>query len=165
VELGNAAYDAREHRSRASAPVSIRIDAIGLMPVSVLPVGVTPDGALAVPGAADVGWYRFGAAPKETGSVVLAAHVAFNGVDGPFRHLGDVARGDEVVVALDDGTERRYRVDELTSYRKEALPDAVWAKGGGERLVLVTCGGRFDSERRRYDDNVVAWASPVNIVS
>ena len=138
----------------------MRIDTIGLEPARVLPVGVDPDGALAVPAATDVGWYRFGSAPGEAGSVVLAAHVAFDGVDGAFRHLGDLAPGDAVVVTLNDGTERVYRVDELAAYRKQALPEAVWARDGPERLVLITCGGRFDADRRSYDDNVVAWASP-----
>ena len=138
----------------------MRIDAIGLDPARVVPVGVNPDGALAVPADTDVGWYRFGAAPGEAGSVVLAAHVAFDGVDGAFRRLGDLAPGDAVVVTLNDGTERVYRIDELAAYRKEALPEAVWARDGPERLVLITCGGRFDADRRSYDDNVVAWASP-----
>jgi LPXTG-site transpeptidase (sortase) family protein len=160
IELGNAAYDAREHRSRASSPLSVRIDAIGLDPARVVAVGVTPDGALAVPADTDVGWYRYGAAPTQAGSVVLAAHVAFDGVDGAFRHLGKLQPGDVVVVTLDDGTERVYRVDELAAYRKDALPAKVWARDGAERLVLITCGGRFDAARRSYDDNVVAWASP-----
>ena len=92
--------------------------------------------------------------------MVLAAHVAFDGVDGAFRHLGELAPGDTVVVSLEDGTERVYRVDELAAYRKDALPHSVWAREGSERLALITCGGRFDADRRSYDDNVVAWASP-----
>jgi hypothetical protein len=160
VELGNAAYDAREQRSRASSPISVRIGAIGLDSARVVPVGVDADGALAVPADRDVGWYRFGAAPGEAGSAVLAAHVAFDGVDGAFRDLGDLAPGDDVVVTLDDGTDRVYRVDGLSAHGKDALPEAVWARGGAERLVLITCGGRFDADRRRYDENVVAWASP-----
>jgi hypothetical protein len=55
--------------------------------------------------------------------MVLAAHVALNGVDGAFRHLGDVAPGDEVVVRLDDGTERApIGSTRSAAYRRDALP-------------------------------------------
>lgn len=160
VELDNARYDAREQRSRASYPVSVRIDAIGISGANIVPVGVDPAGALEVPGAETVGWYRFGAAPGAAGTAALAAHVAFNGRDGVFRNLEDVAAGDPVVVVMSDGSERTYRVETVEQYPKQDLPDAVWSRTGPERLALITCGGRFDRDRRRYADNVIAWASP-----
>ena len=38
--------------------------------------------------------------------------------------------------------------------------ELVFARDGDSRLVLVTCGGRFDPARRSYDDNIVVRAVP-----
>jgi len=40
-------------------------------------------------------------------------------------------------------------------------PDEIWNREGPQRLVLITCGGRYDASRRSYDDNVVVFADPV----
>lgn len=161
VDLGSAAYDEAEHRVEQRAPVALRIDRLGIAGAAVTAVGVDEKGELDVPGPADVGWYRYGPRPGEPGSTVLAAHIAYDGVDGVFRRLDDLRPGDVVVVTMDDGSELTYRVSELEQHPKDALPEAVWAKGGPERLALVTCGGSFDSTRGSYRDNVIAWAVPV----
>jgi LPXTG-site transpeptidase (sortase) family protein len=160
VDLGSAVYDPSEHVVDAVAPTGLRIDALDTGMAPVLPVGIDDRGELAVPGARDVGWYRYGPRPGEPGVTVLAAHIAFDGVDGVFRHLDDLTPGDEVVVALSDGTEQRYRVTGLTQNPKEALPPELWVREGDPRLALVTCGGTFDAARRSYTDNVIAWAEP-----
>lgn len=114
-----------------------------------------------VPGVAEVGWYRHGARPGDAqGSAVLAAHVAYDGVDGVFRHLDDLAAGDRVDVGLADGSTRRFVVEDVSRHPKSDLPADVFARDGAPRLVLVTCGGEFDAEARRYEDNVVVRARP-----
>jgi sortase (surface protein transpeptidase) len=152
--LPSARYDATEHVVVGDVPQSVAIPAIGV-DAPVRAVGVFDDGRLEVPPADVVGWYRFGSSPGEPGSTVLAAHVAYDGRDGAFRHLASLIAGDEVVV---DGA--RFVVERVEQYRKEALPDAVWAGDGPARLVLITCGGSFDAARRSYDSNVVAWTRP-----
>lgn len=159
-ELGSAVYDPSEHVADAVIPAGLRIEALGISGSAVIPVGIDDAGELDVPGAADVGWYQYGPRPGEPGVTVLAAHIAFDGVDGVFRHLDDLRPGDEVVVALSDGTEERYRITELTQNPKSELPPELWARDGTPRLALVTCGGSFDRSRRSYDDNVIAWAEP-----
>ena len=160
VDLGSAVYDPSEHTVDALSPTGLRIAALDPGTAPVLPVGIDDRGELAVPGARDVGWYRYGPRPGEPGVTVLAAHIAFDGVDGVFRHLDDLASGDEVVVVMSDGTEQRYRVTGLTQNPKEALPPELWVRDGAPRLALVTCGGTFDPTRRSYTDNVIAWAEP-----
>jgi LPXTG-site transpeptidase (sortase) family protein len=160
VALGSATYDPREHVADAVVPTALRIDALGVSGAPVLPVGVDGAGELAVPAASDVGWYRYGPRPGEAGVTVLAAHIAFNGVDGVFRHLDDLRPGDTVMVELDDGTVQEYRITRLSQHPKSELPPELWARDGAPRLALVTCGGSFDPSRRSYEDNVVAWAEP-----
>jgi LPXTG-site transpeptidase (sortase) family protein len=144
-----------------AAPTGLAIDALGVDGAPVVPVGVASDGEMEIPPVDQVGWYRFGARPGDEGSAVLAAHVAYDGVDGVFRHLDDLAPGDTVSVRFADGGVRTFGVTEVTRYDKAELPADVWARGGDSALVLITCGGDFDAEARSYEDNVVAYAAPV----
>ncbi len=160
-ELGSAVYDPAEHQIEEVRPVGLTIPSIDVADAFVAPVGVEPNGEMEIPPPTEVGWYRFGAAPDEAGSIVLAAHIAYDGVDGVFRHLDRLDEGAEVVVGLEDGTSRTYRVTSLGTYPKEDLPAEVFATTGPERLVLITCGGRFDTSRRSYESNVIAVAEPV----
>jgi hypothetical protein len=144
----------------APAPTALTIDSIGVSSAAVRPVGVEPDGDMEIPAASEVGWYRFGPRPGEAGSAVLAAHIAYDGVDGVFRHLEDLQPGDGVTLGFDDGTTQRFVVTRVAQYDKAALPDETFARDGDPQMVLITCGGDFDSDERRYEDNVVAITRP-----
>lgn len=144
-------------------PTSITIDGIGVAEAPVRDVGVRPDGEMEIPGASDVGWYRFNPTPGEVGSAVLAAHIQYNGKPGVFRYLGDVEVGDEVVVHFDDGSQTGFQVVELAQYDKEELPtDRVFAKDGEPILTLITCGGDFNRSLNSYEDNIVVYAVPIS---
>jgi LPXTG-site transpeptidase (sortase) family protein len=158
--VGSAAYDPTEHQAPARTPAGLSVTSIGIVDAPVRPVGVEPNGEMEIPPADEVGWYRFGAAPGE-GSAVLAAHIAYDGVDGVFRRLDRLAPGDEVTVRFDDGAELTYRVRELATYDKDELPDAVFDRGGPDQLVIITCSGDFNPTLRSYESNVVAYADPV----
>lgn len=159
---GSALFDpAAATRPAPSPPVGVTIAALGIRDAPVLAVGVRDDGELEVPGADDVGWYRYGPRPGDPGSAMLAAHVAFNGEDGVFRHLTRLGVGEVVDVRFADGTVRSFRVTGREQHAKEALPSDVWAVDGPPRLALVTCGGTFDRTASSYRDNVVVYAEPV----
>lgn len=141
-------------------PVSIVIDDLDIADAPVVPVGINPDDTLEVPAADEVGWYRFGPRPGIEGSSVLAAHIAYDGVDGVFRSLSEVEVGAEVMVGFDDGSSERFRIVSVTDYFKEELPDSLFAREGDSQLVLITCGGGFNPDLRSYDSNTVAIAIP-----
>lgn len=142
------------------APIWINAEAIGVdHPVRA--VGLEPDGQLEIPDETEVGWYRLGSAPGEPGATVLAGHVSWNRTDGPFRSLVDLAPGATVNVGLADGSTRTYVVTERAQYPKRELPrERIWASTGPQTLVLITCGGAFNPDIRRYDDNIVVYAEP-----
>lgn len=158
--LGSARYDPADHEAPTRTVAGLSLPAIGIEGAPVEPVGVEPNGEMEIPPADEVGWYRFGAAPGEPGSAVLAAHVAYDGVDGVFRDLDRLSAGDEVTVSFDDGSAETYRVTEVVTFDKEALPEDLFARGVPERLVLITCGGEFNPSLRSYESNVVAYAEP-----
>jgi LPXTG-site transpeptidase (sortase) family protein len=144
------------------APVGLRYEAVGVERAPVRPVGVETDGAMEIPGHAEVGWYRYGPTPGADGSAVLAAHVAFDGRDGVFRKLTDARAGQRLEVLYDDGSTRAFEVVGVEQHRKEALPgDELFRRHGEAMLTLITCGGDYDPAARSYEDNVVVRAVPV----
>jgi len=158
--LDSARYDPAEHQAPTRQVTGLSLPAIDVDGAPVDAVGVEPNGEMEIPPADEVGWYRFGASPGEPGSAVLAAHVAYDGVDGVFRHLDRLAPGDEVVVGFDDGSTERYLVTDVVTFDKRALPDDLFSRQVPERLVLITCGGEFNPSLRSYESNVVAFAAP-----
>jgi Sortase domain len=143
-------------------PVGLTIAKIGLKAKEVRSVGLEPDGQLEIPNEKEIGWYRYGQAPGEIGSTVLAAHVSWNGSLGPFADLATMAPGDRINVQLSDGSNRNYEAVERAQYNKGELPaDRIWTRTGPESLVLITCGGEFNPAIKRYYDNIVIYAVPV----
>lgn len=143
-------------------PIGLAIDSIDTADYPIRGVGLEADGELEVPDETEIGWYKYGATAGRPGATVLAAHVSWNNTTGPFYELGNVDPGDEITVTLDDGTERQYEVIERTMYDKSELPrERIWRNTGDETLVLITCGGDFNPDIRRYRQNIVVYAVPV----
>jgi hypothetical protein len=130
----------------------------------VVPTGTTPDGALVVPDPpTTVGWWSPGAlAGATSGTTVLAGHVdsAAAGL-GTFAVLRQVGVGERVELRGADGRTLAYRVVARRQLEKAELPADLFAHGGPPRLVLITCGGRFDRTTRHYTDNVIVYTEPV----
>jgi LPXTG-site transpeptidase (sortase) family protein len=130
--------------------------------MDVVPVGVEPDGDMALPKTvAEAGWYQFGPRPGDaSGATVLAAHVDTHAEGlGPFARLRSVKRGASVVLSTRDGAVHRYRVSSVQLVPKSEVPAAaVFDREGPPRLTLVTCGGAYD-RGNGYSDNVVVTAT------
>jgi hypothetical protein len=129
----------------------------------VLPVTST-DGALAVPeDPQEIGWWVGSAMPgSATGSTVLDGHIDSKtaGV-GVLAHLSDLVPGDTVSIVGSTGRMLHYDVVARRVYPKDTgLPPSLFAADGPERLLLISCGGPFDSSRGSYEDNIVVFASP-----
>ena len=143
-------------------PIGLEIDAIDVSDFPVRAVGLEDDGQFEVPDETEIGWYQYGATSGRPGATVLAAHVSWNGAVGPFGSLGTLEPGNQIAVTLDDGTVRQYEVFERAIYGKLELPrERIWRNTGPETLVLITCGGDFNPDIRRYRQNIVVYAAPV----
>jgi len=142
-------------------PQRMRFEDVGVDDV-IRPVGLEDDGALEIPANDEIGWWEGGSSPGHPGATVLAAHVSWNGVPGPFNRLGRAEIGERLEVDTGEGMTRVYQVVERTMYSKDQLPARrIWRRGGPETLVLITCGGSFNPSIRRYRDNIVVYAVPV----
>jgi hypothetical protein len=145
-----------------ASPRRFRIPSLGIT-APIVPVGIAPrSGELALPpDPSEVAWYRFGAAPGEAGSAVLAAHVDLGGRPGVFFALSRIAVGARVAVDDARGRVHRFTVVARRSYLKRRLPlGLIFADHGRPFLTLVTCGGAFDEATRHYESNVVVFAVP-----
>jgi hypothetical protein len=151
-------------RQPAEGPEPIRLSIRGIgVDARVRAVGVDPrTGTVEIPrDVADVGWYRYGPVPGGMGSAVIVGHVdAHSQGPGALFHLSEVVPGDRVVVRMSDGAARTFVVVARREYPKASLPHALFRRTGGPQLVVVTCGGPFDSRTRHYRDNVVVYAVP-----
>jgi sortase (surface protein transpeptidase) len=129
----------------------------------VIAVGVDQAGTMDVPSnVTEVAWYRFGARPGEPGAAVLAAHVDLAGSGpGVFFHLDRLQVDDLVVVQFEDDSVRSFTVVAAERVPKTDLDlEVLFSRSGSPIVYLVTCGGAFNPQIRRYDDNVVVTLTP-----
>ena len=146
-----------------TAPVRISITG-RTRQIPVVPVGVVDNGRLEVPDdPRNVGWWAGGAAPGDPlGTVVLAGHLdsADQGL-GVFATLLNVRTGQRVTIRDATGHQHRYEVTTRRSYPRDQLPAWVFQRRGSPRLILLTCGGRYDTRRHHYTQTVVVLAKPI----
>ncbi|RJQ36168.1 class F sortase [Candidatus Parcubacteria bacterium] len=129
---------------------------------AIEPVGVTPKGAMAAPASfRDVGWYRYGPAPGQEGSAVIAGHVDNAlGLSGVFKRLDELEREDDIVIRADGGKTLVFRVTEIRTVPLDEVPaERVFDTAGEPRLVLITCAGRWLRDRSTYDQRLLVFAT------
>jgi sortase family protein len=131
---------------------------------SVVPV-INSGGTLQVPDdPALVGWWSASApAGSSRGSVVIDGHVdsAASGPGALFR-LAGLRTSDRIVLSTATGLTRTYAVTGRRVYDKAGgLPADIFDQSGTPRLVLISCGGPFDSAEGSYLDNIVVFAVPI----
>jgi LPXTG-site transpeptidase (sortase) family protein len=137
---------------------SLEIDA------PIVTLGVDSDGTMQSPdNPVDVAWYSFSGRPGEGSNIVMAGHLDFVSY-GPavFYRLKEAVAGDEVRLALVDGTVAAYRVLDVIYYDESTAPvDEIVGPTEKEIVTLITCAGSFDPTVREYDKRVVLRAERV----
>lgn len=134
---------------------------------AVDPIQVTENGMLIPPrDVSRLGWYSASAVPGEAGPVgssVITGHINYQGQGTGFAEkFTTLEQGQEFAVFI-DGEERRFRVTEAP-YRLPkgaGFPDVINDTEGENRLVLITCGGKFVGGQLGYEDNIITVAEPV----
>lgn len=141
-------------------PVRLEIPSLEI-DADVQHVGINADGNMANPSNfTDVGWYKYGPAPGENGSAVLAGHVDNGlGLSGIFKHLDSVSPGDDIYVTTEAGNTLRFEVVSVRSYPYNETPaEIVFNPGGQPRLNLITCAGNWLAQEKTYDERLVVSA-------
>jgi Sortase domain len=150
--------------ARPSRPVRITIPTIGVA-APVHPVGLAPDGSIAVPDVHrhnETGWYDGGPVPGETGPAIIVGHVDTRTGPSVFYRLRTVPPGSRVVVTRADNSEVTFEITSVEYFAKDKLPlERVYGDYSRPGLRLITCGGRWQGGSIGYSDNVIAFASLV----
>jgi hypothetical protein len=137
---------------------------------TLIPVGLTPDGTMAVPPVTEplqAAWYSLGPRPGEVGPAVIVGHVdgvidGRKGRPGVFYYLDKLAPGDLIYVDREDGSRPAFVIYAVESYPKDAFPTGrVYGDTPGPEIRLITCGGVFDRDAGHYEENVVAFGRPL----
>ena len=146
----------------APPPRRVSIDRLGIES-TLVGLKVQGDGTLQVPDDYDMaGWHRAGTAPGDVGPAVVVGHVDSHEGPAVFYRLRELQPGDRVTIDRVDGSVVVFEVYGQETVPKDAFPtERVYGPTDGPELRLVTCGGRFDEEARRYTDNVVVYAKQV----
>lgn len=146
----------------ARAPTTVRLPRGTTMPVR--PVTTLPSGELELPANTDrAGWWDGSSKLGEPfGATVLAAHVdSFAQGIGKVAELLEATRGDSIRLSA-SGVSQQFTVTSAALIPKATLSATsdLFAAGGDRRLVLITCGGEYDSARGGYQENMVVVATP-----
>nr|WP_240943285.1 class F sortase [Planosporangium thailandense] len=145
-----------------SVPVRVSVPAIDATS-SLIPLGLTPDGGLETPPVEDpmqAGWYSLGPTPGEAGAAVIVGHVDGYSDPGIFYQLYKLKRGDQIIVARQDGTTARFTVYGTRQVDKDSFPTSqVYATTTRAELRLITCGGLFNYGTGNYTDNIIVFAA------
>jgi LPXTG-site transpeptidase (sortase) family protein len=142
--------DLPTHLSIPSIKVSSRI----------VSVGINSKGEMDVPSGStkNVGWYKYGTAPGDTGSAVLDAHVF-----AAFSNLHALRVGSDIYVTTANNNTLHFVVQETRLYKLGEVPATVlFNRSDTQRLNLITCAGKLTANHSTYDHRLVVYAVLVN---
>lgn len=119
-------------------PTWIYVPSIGLSS-PIKGVGIDKKGNMDVPSGktSDVGWYKHGTLPGNTGTAVLDAHVT-----AAFKDLEDIKIGESIYIYTSTGKILRFVTKKAKTYEaKTTDPRVLFAPSKSPDLNLITCAG------------------------
>ncbi|GAA3195440.1 class F sortase [Actinocorallia longicatena] len=145
----------------SSAPVRLRIPTAGVN-ARIGEIGENADGGIAVPAAAkarEAAWFRSSPTPGTRGSSIIVGHYDDDKGGAVFYNAYKIKKNDKVMVDRADGTVATFAVDAMEQINKSMFPTRrVYGRVGYAGLRLITCGGKFNKDRRHFSDNVIVYA-------
>jgi LPXTG-site transpeptidase (sortase) family protein len=157
-------HNFNEHTHPGGSPLRISIPALGV-DAAVIDVGIAKSGHMAVPQSfTEVGWYRYGPAPGELGSAVMAGHVDNGlGLKAVFARLDELNIGNDIYVTMSDGRKLHFVVSDIEVYAYQSVPSSVvFGQQDTARLNLITCEGAWVQGDKTYDHRVVIFSTLVS---
>lgn len=153
----------------ATPPAKLSANTLSIPSLGVT-AGLTPESitanSLSVPSnVREVGIWTGGAQLDQTnGTVLVVGHVDYyDQGHGALYHLADISEGSPIFVTDGFGHPTAWTVVSLAAVPKSDLPQSIFDPSGPRQLVIVTCGGPFDSATGHYVDNVIVTAVPASV--
>lgn len=145
-----------------SLPVRLVIPVINV-DAKIKPLGVSQTGEMEAPDdSISVGWFKFGSAPGEKGSAVIAGHLdGKNGEDGVFKNLYKLKNGDELYVEDSTGKSTHFIVQGSRIY-DPGFAEEIFSSNDGVHLNLITCDGAWDGTKKSYSKRLIILTDAPN---
>ncbi|GAB3656558.1 class F sortase [Actinocorallia lasiicapitis] len=145
----------------SSGPRRLRIPSASVN-AKIGEIGENPDGGIAVPDASrakEAAWFRSSPSPGSRGSSIIVGHYDDDKGGAVFYNAHKIKKNDKIYVDRADGTTATFAVDALEQVNKALFPTRrVYGRVNYAGLRLITCGGRFNEDRRHFADNVIIYA-------
>lgn len=160
---GQQQQDAEPAPGQSIGDMTLRI---GKDDAPVEPVQVTDQGALIPPKDVHrLGWYSASAVPGQdgNGSSVITGHVNFEGQgEGYAKKFTTLHKGEKITTKI-DGKEQSFQVSQepIQVAKGGEMPAVVNENQGSNKLVLITCGGKFVGGQLGYADDIITVADPI----
>ena len=159
-QLGSEAAGPATTADRPAEPAHLSIPELDVH-ADVERVGSTATG-IEVPQVGRAGWFDEGPRPGEPGRAVVIGHLDSQNGPGLFALLPGVRPGTDVSITDTAGAVHRFKVIGKAQVPKANFPTgAVYGPSDRPVLVLITCGGTWNTATAGYDDNVIVYARAV----
>lgn len=110
------------------------------------------------------GWFIDMVKPGEKGLSIIDGHVDGRSKPGIFKQLDRLKNGDQFTVEFGNGSKKTFEVKGQTKVADSEAPAVLFSQDQGEsQLNLITCGGTYDSNQRRYLDRIIIKSVPVQV--
>ena len=137
-------------------PLSLEIPSQAIKARITMRAEIDADGLLTAPAnPRQLGWWNASA-----GMLVLDGHVGFDHIPGTLVNIDQLESGDQLVVQGAAHLSIRYRVVQTTLIPKGGLPSIYFSQKYNGWIMLITCGGSFNTSTGHYRSNVVTLAQP-----
>ncbi|NCO05053.1 MAG: class F sortase [Candidatus Magasanikbacteria bacterium] len=159
LRVEDVADFSNQKQTSVGLPVRLKIPVIDV-DSSVIPVGLTSDGAMEVPKDPDeVAWFNLGPIPGENGSAVIAGHYDWkNNIPAVFDNLHKLRKGDKISIEDENGDTTTFVVREIRTYNKDdEASDVFKLDDGNAHLNIITCTGVWDNVSKSYSKRLVVF--------
>ncbi len=123
-------------------------------------VGISKKGNMAAPNNfTDVGWYKYGVIPGNSGSAIIAGHVN-NGIALPavFSRLEELQEGDDIYIKREDGQLLHFSVTKTDVFNFDSRLSEVFTGNDQKLIKLITCTGTWIQDYKTHDKRLVVTA-------
>lgn len=137
-------------------PVSLNIPSQNIKAPVTMRAEIDEQSLLTAPdNPKQLGWWN-----AQNGVIVIDGHVGINRTPGALVSIDQLVPGDELLVEGSAKGIFRYRVVQTTSVSKGGLPSKYFTQEYSDWIMLITCGGSFNTSTGHYRSNIVVLARP-----
>ncbi|MDO4871031.1 MAG: class F sortase [Candidatus Saccharibacteria bacterium] len=154
-----------EHQVALNEPRYFSLPTLGITKARILQVAEDPQThEIGTPlGIYDVGWFNKSGFPGQGQTIILDGHNGGPTREGIFKRLNKATLGNEVIIERGDGQIFSYTivdnyVIDIKDFNHSAMDKITSKINDKETVAIITCSGRWLSDRQTYDQRTIVKA-------